>query len=212
MFYAIITTVSHITNFRKMSTIPIIGQSGAGKTTFTRSSKNMITNPKERDVTMSEQKHRISFFKWRHIYDTPGNSSTLNRNRIKELFKKHPKIIYMFRANAFIEEVKHPESGGIINAEIKNLIVPIWNEIKEVDSSKILFFIANKENEDTEHSTDNIKEQILNAMEEANTKYKNMTGKLRYPHISIFRENAHFYCVNATNLNDVQTLTDKLFK
>lgn len=188
-------------------TLLITGPQQAGKTTFIKSARNEKLNDKEL-VTQWEKRYRIGWFKG--CYDTPGSSDTLNKRKLNKLFKEYHRIVYMFRANTFLEEINAPEKGGIINAEIKNLIIPIWNEIRNDYPDKRLFFIANKENDD-DRSTDNIIKEILSKMEEANNTYRKKTGQLRYPHIVILKESAHFYCVDATNCKDVQEITNKLF-
>ena len=206
-----------------MSTLLLIGPQGSGKTTFLNSAKRQAlqTNPTVKADDKFWLGVKIGGI-FGAIIDTAGNTTTVlnNHSQLEKLLQDNNRTAFLFNGKSFLDEVKNPKSPGEITSIIKNLFLPVWNKVKNMDkkNEKQLFFIANYSTDSSktefyiDSSMDDARCQIIGAISEANESYKKMAQRLRYPFINYFTNESGFYCIDATDFKTVLDVGNRILK
>lgn len=187
-----------------MATLLLIGPQAMGKTTIFNSARGK-ENPEKMETTINSNKKWISFGS-QSIRDTPGEQTTSrNKDELKQLINKDSYIAFVFNSAEFIKEIENPEKGGQISSTL-GILWKIWQEEYKT-SEKKLFFVATF----VDKIQGDAKAKIRKLLKEANDKYIKISGRSRYPYSEHFMDDAWFCCLNATNTNEVNKLIDKIF-
>lgn len=132
----------------------------------------------------------------KNLFEVGGSGD--RANTVKEHINNAEKILFIFNGIDYIEELKHPEKGGLINAMIRS---DIWNSNEDVRQK--VFFVANFANE---YNNGNMRQDIIQLMQEANNNYRGIGYTMRYPYTDFFSDAARFFCADLRKIDQVRRI------
>ena len=141
-------------------------------------------------------KNITGYFKGQWDFYDLGGMDTNDENEYKIRIKDSRNVVFVFNGCDFLKEIKNYKEGGPISSKLVHYVLPCYKDWKT--NSKNLIFIAT--HADMYNGTaDKLREDIRNGLKSANEDYKNKTGDIRYPYVSLFDDDNRFYAIDATD-------------
>ncbi|MBR3743701.1 MAG: hypothetical protein IKN31_01175 [Bacteroidales bacterium] len=167
-----------------MADILLFGPQGAGKTQLYYSLRRLNYNKAEETGLEDYKVQKPGLFSWFRrritIHEMGGKKLWLNQESLRQAFKSHSKLVFVFNGNELIKEMENYKEGGYISSLIRCYVMPALEKTKISNAPQVVTINDDSEtmSGDERHVTRNDKSNGDSHKDKYDRKERDMEAKL----------------------------------